>query len=70
MTTRLKGALIVFEKDIREDDAVPILAAIRQIRGVLHVTNLELNHGDYIARVQVRSELHERLWDVLKQPQE
>lgn len=70
MTTRLKGALIVFEKDIREDDAEPMLAAIAQIRGVLKVTRVEADHNDYIARIRVRSELQQRLWDVLKEPEE
>jgi hypothetical protein len=38
MTDRLKGIYVAFDEDIRDDDAEPIIQAIRQIRHVLSVT--------------------------------
>ena len=37
MTARVKGCWVAFEQDLREDDAVPLLDAIQQLRGVLAV---------------------------------
>lgn len=37
MTDRLKGCTVVFEHDVRTDDAESTLNAIRAIRGVLKV---------------------------------
>jgi len=48
MTDRLKGILVTFEKDIREDDAEKILTAIKMIRGVLSVKNYVVGAEDYI----------------------
>lgn len=37
MTDRFKGFLITLDKEIREDDAQPILEALKMIRGVFQV---------------------------------
>jgi len=37
MTDRYKGLMVVFEKDIRDDDAKKIIDAIKMIKGVLNV---------------------------------
>lgn len=61
MTDRLNALTVVLDRDIRVDDAEPLIAAIRQLRGVLsvelHVSDLE----DSIAQTRVRRELGEKL---------
>lgn len=65
MTDRLKGFLVVLDDDMREDDAQPILDAIRQLRHVLSVTPMVAEHGDYSARVRVLHEIRAKILDVV-----
>jgi hypothetical protein len=37
MTDRLKGFVVVLEEDLPEDDAEPVLSAIRMVKGVVSV---------------------------------
>jgi hypothetical protein len=66
MTDRLKGCTVVFESDIREDDAQPFLDAIQQFRGVADVLPLVVTSDDQIARARVRQELVDALWKALR----
>lgn len=63
MTDRLKGCVVVFERDIRVDDAEPLLEAIRMLKGVasVHTDGDVTDHRDYGARARVRHELREKL---------
>lgn len=61
MTDRLKGCTVVFDRDIRDDDAKPILDAIAQIRGVSAVFGEITSSADFMARVKVDMEWRERL---------
>lgn len=65
MTDRLKGVIVTFEKDVREDDAEYILNAIRMIKGVLSVKELVSNYEQHIAEERVRHELREKIFEVL-----
>lgn len=66
MTDRLRGVLVTFEKDIREDDAEEILNAIRMVKGVLTVKPLLVNNLEQaIAEDRVRHELHQKLFKVI-----
>lgn len=65
MTTRLKGLTVVFERDIRVDDAQPIIDAIALLRGVAKVVPVERMIEDDHARVRVRHELVQKLWKAL-----
>lgn len=65
MTDRLNALTVVLETDIREDDAEALIAAIRQLRGVLSVTGTVADIGDHIAQERVRRELGEKLLRVL-----
>jgi hypothetical protein len=65
VTTRVKGCWVAFEADLREDDAAPLLAAIRQLRGVLAVELEPQTPSDWIAAQRVRHELLSKLWAVL-----
>ena len=66
MTDRLKGCVVVFAEDVREDDASPLLQAIGQLRGVLSVEPSVLTGDDWMARERIRAELHDTLWSVLR----
>jgi hypothetical protein len=61
VTDRLKGCLVVFERDIREDDATAILDAIRMIRGVESLTVSIATPDDYMNRERIRSEYIKRI---------
>lgn len=67
MTTKLKGLTVVFENDIREDDAEKIILAIAQLRGVLSVGGIEQNTNDYLARTRIRQELTNKLFNALNE---
>ncbi len=57
MTDRVKGVTVALDEDVRIDDIEPILAAIRQIRGVSAVAVVTTGLDDWLARSRVRSDL-------------
>jgi hypothetical protein len=65
MTDRYNALTVVFEKDIRSDDAEAIINAIRCLRGVATVTPNVADMASHIALMQARSELRDKLADVL-----
>jgi hypothetical protein len=65
MTDRLKGVWVTFDQDIRTDDAESLINAIKHLRGVLAVEPNITDVADYMARERVRTELSEKLWEVL-----
>ena len=65
MTTRLKGLVVTFDKDIREDDAQEWIRAIKMMRHVLDVRPIENEINDHMVEMRVRHELSEKLWAVL-----
>ncbi len=65
MTDRFNALTVVLETDIRDDDAEALIAAIRQLRGVLSVSGNIANPSDYIAQQRARHELCDKLWHVL-----
>lgn len=65
MTDRLKGVLVTFDHDIREDDAEQIIAAIKMIKCVADVRPLVSNVEDEMARIRVDREWRKKLSDML-----
>lgn len=65
MTDRINALTVFLERDIREDDAQPLMEAIRQLRGVLSVQPHIADHSDALAQALVRMELEQKLWEVL-----
>jgi ATP sulfurylase len=65
MTDRLKGVIVTFQNDVREDDAEAILNAIRMIKGVLSAKPLVSDVNQHMAEQRVRQELGEKLWKVI-----
>lgn len=67
MTDRLKGVLVTFDKDIRDDDAECLIEAIRCIRSVASVKPLVADYQDHMARERVRHELANKFLDFFKE---
>ena len=68
MTDRYHTLTVVLERDTRDDDAEPLLAAIRQIRGVLSVTGSVVSPESHMAQERARRELGDKLCAVLHLP--
>jgi len=66
MTDRYNRLTVVLERDIRDDDAEPLIQAIRMLRGVLKVTPHVANGDEWVAEMRVKNQLREKLWDALK----
>lgn len=66
MTDRLKGCLVVFDRDLRDDDAQPTIDAIRQLRGVSDVTTSLATPEDALNRLRMRRELINQIYELLK----
>lgn len=65
MTDRVKGCLVLFDRDIRTDDVEALVAAIRQLRGVSAVNLSLTTPDDWMNRERARQELTDRLWKAL-----
>lgn len=65
MTDRYNALTVVLDRDIREDDAESILAAIRMVRGVLSVTPHVSDFTTHIAEQRVRNELGTKILAIL-----
>jgi hypothetical protein len=65
MTDQLKGCVVSFDRDIREDDAGLVLRAIEMLKGVQGVTPSLATPNDWMNRERVRRELGEKLWSIL-----
>ncbi len=65
MTDRLKGCMVVFELDIRVDDAEAILNSIRMLRGVLSVEGSVSSPEDWMNRERISHDLTRKIWEVL-----
>lgn len=64
MSDRLKGCWVSFERDMRAEEAGPILGAIRAIRGVAGAEASVAGADDRMARDRVRSEVKARLFEL------
>lgn len=60
MTDRHNAFIVILEHDIRDDDAQPIINAIKQIKGVLDV---QPTQADGIAVSVASVRIKARLWD-------
>lgn len=70
MTDRLKGVVVTFNSDIREDDAESIINAIQMIKGVLKVTPSVRDHNDIMNRSKIKREIEERIWNALRESED
>jgi hypothetical protein len=65
MTDRFHSLTVVLEADIRDDDAAPLMNAIRQLRGVLSVAGNVADFQTHMAEERARNELRSALLDVV-----
>lgn len=65
MTDRIKSLDVVLQPDLRDDDAEPIIEAIKQLRGVRAVRPHIATGEDYVAYTNARWDLEQKLWEVL-----
>lgn len=68
MTDRLHALTVVLDAPIRDDDAQPLIDAIKQMKGVLDVTGHVANIDTYAAEGRARHEIYMRLWNHVKDP--
>lgn len=66
MSDRISSFTVILEENIRDDDAKPLMDAIRQMRGVLKVTGNVSDLSEAIAESRVKSDLTRKLLNVLK----
>jgi len=67
MTDRYAGLVVTLERDIREDDAEPILDAIRLIRGVASVEPVIGDYRTHMAEQRARLRYRKLLWKVFEE---
>lgn len=65
MTDRFNSLVVVLERDLRDDDAQPIIDAIKQIRGVLSVEGHVSDFDFKVAEKRAVADLEQKLWEVL-----
>lgn len=65
MTDRLKGVLVTFKRDIREDDAESIINAIQMVKGVMSVKPVPSNFDTHMAEERVRREIYDKIFKLV-----
>lgn len=70
MNDRFKGLYVVFEVDVGPVRVQQTIEAIKQLRGVLDVVADPTSVNDYAARRLVRADFEERLFSVLRDPED
>lgn len=65
MSDRIKALTVVLESDIRDDDAQPLIDAIRMLRGVVCVKADVADIDHYCAVEKARHQLQQELRDIL-----
>ena len=66
MTDRYNSVIVTFDRDIRSDDAEPIINALKMISGVVSVDPVVSDMEHHSAKQQALHELRMKLWDCLK----
>ena len=66
MTDRHSGYVVVLANDVREDDAEPIMAAIRMIKGVVDVRPVVGDNISTIAQARAEHLIKQKVLDALK----
>lgn len=67
MTDRFNAFIVTLDRDIREDDAENLKAAILQLRGVAHVEGNVANIEDHIAESRVRATMMRKLIELFSE---
>lgn len=65
MTDRIKGLIVVLDKDYRDDDVKAIVDVIRMVKGVVAVRKSVTDAEDWMNRTRVKHELLDKLVSIL-----
>lgn len=65
MTDRYFALTVALDTNIRSDDAEALIAAIRQLRGVLAVEPLVASPTEWVAEERARAEIRTKLIEVV-----
>ncbi len=65
MTQRVKGFVVSLDNDMREDDVEHIVNAIKMIKGVSGVKNVDSGIDDIINRMNIKREMSEKIFETL-----
>lgn len=69
MTDRIDALTIILDKPMRDDDIASLVAALKQMRGVLEVTPYVRNGlNTAIAEQRIRHEFRQKVLQVLEPP--
>ncbi len=66
MTTRHAGYVVTLKRELREDDAETLIAAIKMLSPVASVVPVEHDSSHTMAVERARWELEGKLWEALK----
>lgn len=66
MTDRVNYLTVVVRGDLREDDAIPLMAAIGMLQGVISVGFDVADPASYVAEQRAKHELMSKVWEALK----
>jgi hypothetical protein len=66
MTDRFNALTVVLDHDIRDEDAEPLIAAIKMLKGVLSVHPHVSGSTDLVAEDRAKYELRAKLFEALK----
>lgn len=70
MTDRFNSLTVVLEKNVRDDDAEALIAAIMQFKGVIAVEGNVASFDSIVADQRARHELAGKVMDVIYPPKE
>lgn len=65
MTDRYTTLTVALDRETRDDDAQPIIDAIKMIKGVMAVTGNIADINMWVAQERARRELSEKIWAVV-----
>lgn len=66
MTDRYIALTVILDREIREDDAEPVIEAIRMIKGVSKVTPVVSNPDTHYAYDKARREIMKNVYDAIE----
>lgn len=65
MSDRYNYLTVILEQDLKDEDAEPLMEAIKQFRGVLNVAMNISDSTAWLAEERAKHELRDKLWRIL-----
>lgn len=66
MTDRFNGLLVVLDRDIREDDAQPLIDALMQMKGVVSVSGNVSDLDNYISEQRIKRKMLDKIFCLIR----